>query len=152
MSKIHFEITTPERTAFKDEIDSLTVQTQDGEITILPNHIPLVAPLATGELIARKDKNIIPLHVGGGFVEVKPTLNTEHVTRVIILADEAERVEEIDVKSVEEAHQRAKKAMEDYKNADEVKFADATAAFERAVSRMKIARKHARGRTSLEND
>ena len=145
MSKIHFEITTPERTAFKDEIDSLTVQTRDGEITILPNHIPLVAPLATGELVVRKNKEIIPLHVGEGFVEIKPSLSGSHVTRVIILADEAERAEEIDVKAAEEAQQRAQKAMESYKNADDVKFADATAAFERALSRTKIARKHARG-------
>lgn len=168
MSRIHFEITTPERTTFKDEIDSLTVRTKDGEITILPHHIPLVASLASGELIVRKDGVATPMIVGGGFVEVKrdvprgvrPSLvgltpPTSHgdksMTRVIILADAAERVEEIDVKRAEEARERARKAIEDYRGQDQVKFAEVTAAFERALSRVRIARKHSRGsKTSFE--
>lgn len=143
MSKLHFEITTPEKNVLKDEIDSLTVQTKDGEITILPGHIPLVAALAGGEMTVRKDGKATPMVVGGGFIEVRP--QPDKKTRVIILADAAERVEEIDVKRAEEARERARKAMEEYKNADDVKFVDATAAFERALSRIKIARKHARG-------
>ncbi len=149
MSRIHFEITTPEKTVLKDEIDSLTVQTKDGEITILPGHIPLVAALANGELVVRKAGESVPMAIGGGFVEVKAPLSGEYATRVIMLADAAERIEEIDIKLAEEARERAQKAMEDYRNTDDIKFADATAAFERALSRIKVARKHARGKMSL---
>ena len=98
----------------------------------------------------RREGQVIPMAVSGGFVEVKPSLPGENKTRVIILADAAERVEEIDMKQAQEAHERARKAMEEYKNTDEVKFADATAAFERALSRIKVARKHARGKSSFE--
>lgn len=150
MSKLHFEITTPEKTVLKDEIDSLTVQTKDGEITILPHHIPLIASLANGELVVRKGGKATPMAVGGGFVEVKASLPGEDKTRVIILADAAERVEEIDIKRAEEARERAQRAMEGYRAQDEVKFTEATAAFERALSRVRIARKHARGKISLE--
>ena len=53
--KIKFEIITPERTVYQDDIDQLTLPTKMGEITILPHHIPLVAALLPGELRIKKN-------------------------------------------------------------------------------------------------
>lgn len=135
MKKINFELTTPERVLVRDEIDSVTLRTQEGELTILAGHIPLVAPLLTGEMIIRKGNEEIPLVVAGGFVEV------QQGSRVVILADAAERVEEIDVERAREARERARQAMEGYRARDEVKFAEASAAFERALTRLRVARR-----------
>src|SRR3989338_5548929 len=70
-SKLRFEITTPERTVYKEEIDQVTVPTVAGEITILPNHIPLVSQLMAGELAVKRGHDIIHMAVSGGFIEVR---------------------------------------------------------------------------------
>ena len=54
MKKIKFEITTPERVVYTDEVDSITIPTAKGEITVLPDHIPLIALLVSGELHIKK--------------------------------------------------------------------------------------------------
>ena len=93
MPKIHFEITTPERQVLKDEVDAVTATTQAGELTILPGHIALIAPLASGELRVKKGETEEYLAVAGGFLEVRPEFAGDpHKTKVIILADYAERV------------------------------------------------------------
>ena len=58
MARLHFEITTPERTVYKEDIDQVTVPTASGEITILPNHTPLVSQLASGELVVKHGDDI----------------------------------------------------------------------------------------------
>src|SRR3989344_4168315 len=150
MQKIHFEITTPERQVLKDEVDSVTATTQAGEVTILPGHIALIAPLASGELRVKKGEKEEYLAVAGGFLEVRPEIvGDPHKTKVIILADSAERVEEIESAKAEEARERARKAMAEYRVTDTEKFTEATAAFERAVAQLKVARrKHARSKSS----
>ncbi|MBI4050447.1 MAG: F0F1 ATP synthase subunit epsilon [Candidatus Doudnabacteria bacterium] len=132
--KIKFKIATPERVVFESEADSVTCPTQMGEVTILPNHIPLVANLNAGEL--KVIENGSPRHfaVSGGFIEVRPK------NEVIVLADAAEREEEIDIKRAEEARQRARKLMaEEVKDAE--KFVEAQALLERSLARIKVARK-----------
>ena len=120
---------------YKEQIDKLTLPTEMGEITILPEHIPLIANLAPGEMLIHKDGEVIPYAVSGGFVEVRPG------NHVIVLADAAEHVFEIDLKRAEEARDRAQKLMEGVKR-DDVKFAEVTAALERSLVRLRIARKH----------
>jgi len=68
---IHFEIVTPERVVLKEEVMQITVPTMMGEITVLPNHIPLVASLQPG-VIEIKKKDGLPevMSVSGGFIEV----------------------------------------------------------------------------------
>ncbi|OHA48180.1 MAG: ATP synthase F1 subunit epsilon [Candidatus Terrybacteria bacterium RIFCSPHIGHO2_01_FULL_48_17] len=152
--KIHFEITTPERQFVKDEVDSVTAMTQVGELTILNNHIPLVVPVAPGEVRVKKDGEELYFAVAGGFLEVRRELKGEpHDTRATILADSAVRVEEIEEVEAEQARQRAKKAMEEYKTTDSEKFAEATAAFERALSQLHVARRRkARGQTGIQQE
>ncbi len=135
MSKIHFELTTPERIVFKEEIDQITLPTKEGEITILPNHIPLVAVLVPGMATLIKNGVESYVAVSGGFIEVRPG------SRVIVLADTAERAEELDLKKIEEAHARAVQALTEKRHADDVSFADVAVGLERELARLKVARK-----------
>src|SRR3989338_2098747 len=140
MQKLHLQIVTPERLVFEDEIDTLSVMTEMGEITILPNHIPLVANLRAGEMRLQKDGEEHVLASSTGFIEVRPG-NT-----IIILADSAERMEELDLEKIEIAKEQARKAMEEKREVDDVAFALAAAALERELARYKVAMKRKHGR------
>jgi len=139
-SKLKFEIITPERVVLKDEVDQITIPTAEGEITVLPNHIPLIAVLRPGEIVAKKDKEEIAMSCSGGFIEVTPD-------KVLILADTAEKAEELIEVEIEKARERAQKILEE-KHIDAEKYADAAAAMERELARLKVARKRGRARTA----
>src|SRR3989344_8103243 len=132
MALLRFEITTPERTVYKEEIDQVTVPTSTGEITILPNHTPLMSQLMAGELVVKRGDEITHMAVSGGFLEVRK--NNE----VVVLADSAEKAEEIDIKRAEEARARARQLMNG-KRRDEEAFADAVAELEKSMARLKVA-------------
>lgn len=134
--KLKFELTTPERIVLKEEFSSATIPTQEGEITVLPGHIPLIANLQSGMITVRKGSEESYLAVSGGFVEVQPG------GTVIILADSAERAEEIDLKAVEEARERARKLLEEKRSIDDISSVAAVAMLERELARVKVARKH----------
>ena len=87
---LKFRIVTPERVVFEEEVGQVTMMTRNGEITVLPHHLPLVTILEPGELRYKKNNEEHFLAVSGGFVEVKSD-NT-----LSILADTAERADEID--------------------------------------------------------
>lgn len=131
--KIQFKITTPEREVYNQQVDQVTIPTTKGEITVLPDHIPLVAVLAPGELKLVKDKEEISLAVAGGFIEVLPN-------KVTILADSAELAEEINEEAVEKARQQAL-ALQKEKRFDAEEFASLAAQIERELVRLKVARK-----------
>ncbi|MDD4995976.1 MAG: ATP synthase F1 subunit epsilon [Patescibacteria group bacterium] len=134
--KIKFKIVTPEKIAYEDEIDQVTVPTEDGEITILGRHAPLVSILKPGEMIIKKDKETIFLAVSTGFIEVQPE------SQVYILADTAERAEEIDLKKAEEARLRAKKLLEEKQDMADIDFARLQAVLNREMIRLKVAQKY----------
>ena len=146
MSKINFEITTPERNVLREEIDSVTIPTREGEITILPGHIALVAILRAGELVVKSGGKESYMAVSGGFIEVQALPKT---TRVIILADTAERAEELSIQAIEEAKERVQRELEEKRNVDDVSAAGAAAALERELARLKVARRRSRGKSSL---
>src|SRR3989338_5301669 len=99
---IAFEIVTPEKIVFKDEILSVTIPTSDGEITVLPHHAPLCTVLRAGALSVRKGGDESYIAVSSGFVEVQPG------SRVVILADTADRAEDITMEAVEAARAEAR--------------------------------------------
>jgi F-type H+-transporting ATPase subunit epsilon len=138
--RIKFEIITPERVVLKDEVDQITIPTAEGEITILPNHIPLIAVLRPGEIVAKKGKEEIAMSCSGGFIEVTGD-------KVLILADTAEKAEELVEAEIEKAKERAQKILEE-KHVDAEKYADAAAGLERELARLKVARKRSRARTA----
>ena len=132
---INFEIVTPEKVVLKDNnVSQITLPTTQGEITILPGHIPLVALLVPGELKIKKGDKDESLAISGGFIEVM-------INKVVILADTAERAFEIDEKRVEEAKKRAEKLREE-KQFDKVEFSALTAKIEKELARAKVARKY----------
>ena len=134
-NKIKFKIVTPEKTVFEDSIDQVTLPTQEGEITVLPEHIPLIAVLAPGELTIKQDGKEIAMAVSGGMIEVRKN-------ELTILADTAERAEEIDIKRAEEARERAEKLKDEKIRMDETEYAAVAALMERNLARIKVAKKH----------
>lgn len=139
MSDIRFELTTPERIVVAEEIDGITLPTQTGEITVLKDHVPLVANLVPGMVIVYKDGKEEYLAISGGFVEIQPG------NKVIVLADTAERAEELDMEKVEEARARAAKLLEKKRHAVGVSNAAMRAALNREMARLKVVKKY-RGR------
>ncbi|MFH1236774.1 MAG: F0F1 ATP synthase subunit epsilon [Parcubacteria group bacterium] len=136
MVKINLEITTPERVILKDEVDELVLPTPNGEIGILPHHIPVVSLLAPGEIRITKGGNVTNMAVSGGFIEVQPN-------KVIVLADTAERAEEIDEQRAEEARQRAQKLLQE-KRLDLEQFTALSAKIEKELARLKVVRRRRR--------
>lgn len=133
--RIKFEIATPERVVLKEEILQVTVPTQEGEITVLPKHSPLVSVLKPGVLELKKiDGEIEIISVSGGFVEVL-------LNKVIILADTAERAEEIDIERAEEARKRAEESLKDMRSVDASQFAQLAAQIEKELARVRSAKK-----------
>ncbi len=132
--KINFKIATPERVVYKEEVDQITLPTMQGEITILPNHIPLISVLKPGEVLIKKDGEEISLAVSGGFIEVLPD-------KVVCLADTAERAEELDVERAEAARKRAEEAL-NTKRFDAKEFAALSAMMEKELARLKVGKKH----------
>ncbi len=98
------EIVTPEGRVYSDTVDTVVIPTVEGEIGILPGHIPLLAQVDNGELRASKAGQVQNLAVSGGFVQVEGD-------RVSVLAEFAMREEQIDEAAVEKAVERAKEAL-----------------------------------------
>jgi F-type H+-transporting ATPase subunit epsilon len=139
------ELTTPERIVLKEAYDSVTLPTGEGEVTILPGHVPLVANLASGMVTARRGKEESYLAVTGGFLEVLPD------GRLVVLADSADRAEELDLAAVEQARADAEALLKEGRRADDVAETAALAALERETARIKVARHHHSRRKELPN-
>ena len=131
---LQLKITTPEGIVYKQEVDSITLPTQTGEITVLPNHIPLVGVLQPGEIIARKNGKEEYLSVSTGFIEVSNN-------NVTLLADTAETVESLIEEQILKAKERAEKLLTEKRHESDVAFAEAAAALEREMSRLKVYRR-----------
>ncbi len=130
MPKIRFNIVTAERMVYSDDVDVVIAPGVEGQLSILPNHASLLTMLQPGELVVRKGGEEIGMFVSGGFLEV--TQN-----RVTLLADVAERAEEIDIARAEEAKRRAEEQIK--QASPEIDLATAEAALRRAMARIKIA-------------
>jgi F-type H+-transporting ATPase subunit epsilon len=138
MAKLQVELVTAEGRLVSKEADFVVAPGIEGELGVLPRHIPLLTPLRAGEVTVRNDGNDDYIFVAGGFLEVLPD-------RVVILADAAERAEEIDEARAEEARKRAQQLLEE--QSEGLDTAAATAALERAVMRLRVAelrRRHRR--------
>ncbi|MBL9188007.1 MAG: ATP synthase F1 subunit epsilon [Opitutaceae bacterium] len=109
------EIVTPDARVYSDTIDTVVIPTVEGEIGVLPGHIPLLAQVEHGELRVTKGSDTQLLAVSGGFVEVEGD-------RVHVLAEHAITEEKIDEKAVEEALKRAEKELDEAKDLDPVRY------------------------------
>jgi F-type H+-transporting ATPase subunit epsilon len=140
MSKqIKLKIVTPERLILEEMVDQVSIPTTLGEITILPNHIPLITGLTSGDIVALTSGEYVPMAVSGGFIEVKK--DSQGNTLVAILADFAEHVSEISDEKIEEAKAKAEELRKKAENKDVVDFEHFEAELERSLTRVKIADK-----------
>ncbi len=141
---IKLDVVTPERLVFSDTVNYVTAPGIEGELGILPYHCSLITILKPGELRIIKNGKEIYVAIGGGFLEVRPD-------RVIILADVAERDDEIDAQKVEESIRRAKRVL----SGGQISIIDkseAEAALQRELARLKIVdRKKKRKASGLTN-
>ena len=135
MAKIKFEIATAERVIYSDDVDIVIAPGIEGQMAILPSHAPLLTMLQPGELVVRKDGEETAIFVSGGFLEVMQN-------RVTILADTAERAEEIDVERAEAAKRRAEERLAG--RLPEMDLARAEIALRRALTRIKVAERRRR--------
>ena len=138
MTTLRLDIVTAERAVYSDDVDMVIAPGVLGQLGILPHHTPLMTMLESGELIARKGSDEFSLVVSGGFLEVRPD-------RVIILADTAEKTEEIDIARAEEAKRRAEQHLAE-KYVPGVDTARAEAAMRRSMIRLKVAARRRRKR------
>jgi F-type H+-transporting ATPase subunit epsilon len=135
---IKLDIVTAEKLVYSDQVDMVIAPGIEGELGILPHHTPLMTLLKPGELRVKKGGDETYLAVTGGFIEVRP----DHV---IVLADAAERAEEIDIARAEAARKRAQERLES--GGTEVDKARTEAALRRALTRLDIAERRKRRRT-----
>ncbi len=128
---IQFEIVTPERTVLKQEVIQVTLPTSSGEITILPGHIPLISVLQAGVIeVKRPDNSFEVMSVSAGFIEVSRD-------KIVILADTAERAEELDEQAVEEMRRRAEELKKEARSEEAVEFTEISAKLSRELARLK---------------
>ena len=141
MKLLQCEVVTAERRVYAGEVSEVMAPAAEGQVTILPRHAPLLAALQAGEVrLLRPGQDELVLAVGGGFMEVRDD-------NVVILADSAERADEIDIDRALRARQKAEQLLQ--QKITNVDFAKAEAALRRSLARLKVAeRVRARTRRS----
>jgi F-type H+-transporting ATPase subunit epsilon len=126
---LKLEIVTPDARAFSDQVEMVSIPGAEGEMGIYPQHVPLMAEIVSGELVARKDGKDILLAVGNGFVQIT-------ADRVAILTDMAARAENIDEAEAEAARQRAEARLAE--KLDEEESAKVQAALAQSLAKIKV--------------
>lgn len=140
MSKqLKLKIVTPERLILEEMVDQVSLPTILGEITVLPDHIPLITSLASGDVVAVVNGEYVPMAIVGGFVEIKQDENKK--TEVAVLADFAEHVSELSDAAIEKAKARAEELKKLMENKEQVDFEHLESELERSLTRVKIADK-----------
>lgn len=132
MNKLHLEIITPERVVLTEDVDSIVIPAVEGEVTILPEHIPLFTRIKPGEIKFTKGKDDSFMAVQEGFLEVFDD-------KVNILTNYAVRSEEIEVARVEAAKRRAEEKMREKKDTEG--FVVAEAELRKAILELKVAKR-----------
>lgn len=129
--QLTLEVATPTRLAVSDQVDEVVVPGIEGYFGVLPGHAAFLTTLGIGELTYRKGREEFHLAVAGGFCEVRND-------KVIVLADIAERPEEIDRDRAERARQRAEQRLGG-RTQEEIDYTRASAALARALTRLQVA-------------
>ncbi len=130
MSKMLLEIVTPDRKVYEEEVRMVIAKGVEGELGILPNHIPFVTALDIAPFIARTDSGERKIAVNGGFLEVRKD-------KVVVLADSAELPESIDKERALAAKERAEQRLKQQK-LDEIDILRAKRALQRALNRLNL--------------
>ena len=129
MKTINVSVVTPDGPVYEADVEMVSTRAQSGELGILAGHIPLVAPLQIGAVRLKKGSSTELVAVSGGFLEVRPD-------KVTILAQAAEKAEEIDVERAKESKQRAEQRLQGKQ--DDVDFIRAELSLKRAINRIEV--------------
>jgi len=132
---IRCEIVSQDRTIFEGEADIVVLPGREGEMGILPNHAPLLTTLSFGVIRVRLDDKEDVYTVSGGIAEVQPDI-------VIILADSAENIAEIDENRAEAARERAEKYLAEGPPPDTDAYLRMEAALRRSKLRLDAVRRY----------
>jgi F-type H+-transporting ATPase subunit epsilon len=144
VAKLDVEIVTGERVVYQEsDVDMVIAPGSEGALGILPKHAPLISTLSQGELRVKKGNQEQSIVVFGGFIEVTPE-------KVIVLADSAERIEELDISRAEEARRRAEEAIRN--RGETVEIEEAMAALRRANLRLNVGRRRRRSGVGTSSD
>jgi F-type H+-transporting ATPase subunit epsilon len=138
MSTVRCDIVTVERQVYSDEVNMVVAPGVMGTLGILPKHAPLITALEAGELRLKKGEEEEYFAISGGYMEVRPD-------RVIIMADTAERADEIDEARALAARQRAEQFLKE--KPPDMDQAAIEGALRRSRIRLKVVRKRRRRRT-----
>ncbi|CUA79654.1 F0F1 ATP synthase subunit epsilon [Anoxybacillus suryakundensis] len=133
MKTIKVSVVTPDGPVYEADVEMVSAKAQSGELGVLPGHIPMVAPLEIGAVRLKKGNATELVAVSGGFLEVRPD-------RVTILAQAAERAEDIDVARAKAAKERAERRLQ--AKQDEIDHRRAELALRRAINRLNVANRH----------
>ena len=136
MPTMRLEIVTAEQVVYSEDVNSVLAPGTDGELGILPNHSPLLTTLKPGGIRVAKDGDEIYMAVSGGFMEVLGN-------KVTILADTAERLEDIDSERAEQALTRAQDLLNNTSSSD-IDLQRALSSMRKSQARLKVARKKRR--------
>ena len=139
MASIKLEIVTAERVVYTEDVDIILAPGAEGQLGILPHHAPLMTILQSGEILARRGTEEDIMAISGGFLEVRP----DHV---IILADTAERAEEIDEARAQAAKERAEQRLKEKGVTPDLDEARVEASLRRAMARLSVLEKVKRRR------
>ncbi len=131
-STLRLEIVTAEGPVYSDDVEMVTLPAVQGQIGILPEHIPLITQMMPGEIIVRKGSHESFLAVGEGLVEI----TGDHVS---ILTDMAIAVENIDEAKAEEARQRAAARLSEKLSSEEI--ASVNSALARSLAQLRVKRR-----------
>jgi F-type H+-transporting ATPase subunit epsilon len=134
-TSIELQIVTPDRAIVKEQVDEVEIPGVDGYFGVLPGHTPLLAALSVGELWYRKGQEKTYLAIAYGFAEVLPD-------RVTILAQLAERAEEIQIERAEAARARAADRLEGRSGVD---YARARVSLMKSMTRLQVSSRIASG-------
>ena len=132
MDTLRLEIVTPDAVVYSEDVDMVTLPGVEGQMGVLPQHVPLMTQMVPGEMIVRKGGQDRFLAVGEGFVEI----TGDHVA---ILTDMAVAAESIDEAKAEEARQRAQARLRERMSAEEV--ASVNAALARSLAQLRVKRR-----------
>lgn len=134
-------ITIPERIVSEKDVIQVSIPTDNGEITILPNHIPLVGIIKPGTISMKMiDGSEEFVAVFGGFFKVDSS-------GINLLADSANQINELDLEKIEIAKRNAEEALKNARNKEDVDYSGLTAVLEREIARLKTLRKHHHSRS-----
>lgn len=135
MASLTLKVVTPERVVLEEQVDQVTAMTEAGEITVLPNHRSLVTALQPGEMRVKSGGKEWFLAVSTGFLEVRPG------NHLVVLADTAERSEELDLAKIEEMRDKARALLTEQRRMGSAEWASTAAAVEREMARAKVAQR-----------